>query len=192
MDEERTAPIAYQNQRDVTAPLSSAESKELIRLCETGRLYEVEAWVAAGKSLKTSPDIRKTPLGVALSTGFHSLVEFLLRNEESQQAKNDALRWAVQWDRPAFVELAVVYGADTNAVPFLDVLMTGDRGLAAFFLERGADPLTDYPFARAFHELKAKTTLGSYLDCRRNRPDLAASCKSRLTWRCASSAKRAT
>ena len=174
MDEERTAHIAYQNQRDVTAPLSSAESKELIRLCETGRLYEVEAWVAAGKSLKTPRDIRKTPLGVALSTGFHSLVEFLLRNEESQQAKNDALRWAIQWDRPAFVELAVVCGADTNAVPFLDVLMTGDRGLAAFFLERGAEPLTDYPFARAFHQLKAKTTLGSYLDCRRNRPDLAA------------------
>ena len=173
MNEERTAHIASQNQRDVTAPLSSAESKELIRLCETGRLYEVDAWVAAGKSLKTPPDIRKTPLGVALSTGFHSLVEFLLRNEESQQAKNDALRWAIQWDRPAFVELAVVHGADTNAVPFLDVLMTGDRGLAAFFFERGADPLTDYPFARAFHQLKAKTTLGSYLDCRRNRPEFA-------------------
>jgi hypothetical protein len=51
--------------------------------------------------------------------------------------------------------------------------MTGDRGLAAFFLERGADPLADYPFARAFHQLKAKTTLGSYLDCRRSRPELA-------------------
>jgi hypothetical protein len=44
----------------------------------------------------------------------------------------------------------------------------------AFFLERGADPLAEYPFARAFHELRAKTTLGSYLDCRRSRPDLAA------------------
>jgi hypothetical protein len=157
----------------VTSPLSVADATELVRLCESGRLYEVETWVAAGKSLKTPPQIRKTPLTVALSTGFHSLVEFLLRNEDSQQAKNDALRWALQWDRPAFVELAVVYGADTNAISFLDVLMTGDRSLASFFLERGADPLTDYPFARAFHQLKAKTTLGSYLDCRRNRPDLA-------------------
>ena len=149
------------------------DAKELIRLCESGRLYEVEAWVATGKSLKTPPEIRKTPIAVALSTGFHSLVEFLLRNEDRQQVKNDALRWALQWDRPAFVELAVAHGADPSAVPFLDVLMTGDRGLASFFLERGADPLTGYPFARAFHQLKAKTTLGSYLDCRRNRPDLA-------------------
>ncbi len=157
----------------MTSPLSVADAKELIRLCECGRLYEVEAWVATGKSLKTPPEIRKTPIAAALSTGFHSLVEFLLRNEDSQQVKNDALRWALQWDRPAFVELAVGYGADAKAVPFLDVLMTGDRTLASFFLERGADPLTDYPFARAFHQLKAKTTLGSYLDCRRNRPHLA-------------------
>ena len=166
--EEGTAPTAHHNRGDVTAPLSAADAQELIRLCESGRLYEVEAWLAAGKSLKTPPEIRKTPLAVALSTGFHSLVEFLLRNEDSQQAKNDALRWALQWDRPALVELAVLHGADTGAVPLLDVLMTGDRSLVSFFLERGADPLTDYPFARAFHQLKAKTTLGSYLDCRRN------------------------
>ena len=64
-------------------------------------------------------------------------------------------------------------GRTSRSIPFLDVLMTGDRALVASFLERGADPITDYPFARAFHELRAKTTLGSYLDCRRNRPDLA-------------------
>jgi hypothetical protein len=52
-------------------------------------------------------------------------------------------------DLPAFVELAVVHGADTNAVPFLDVLMTGDRGLAAFFVERGADPVMSRHSARA-------------------------------------------
>jgi hypothetical protein len=28
----------------MSAPLSLTEAKELIRLCETGRLYEVEAW----------------------------------------------------------------------------------------------------------------------------------------------------
>ena len=174
MDEQTTVPSASQNQGYVTDALSATEAKELIRLCESGRLYEVEAWVKTGKSLKTPPEIRRTPLTVALSTGFHSLVEFLLRNEDRQQTKNDDLRWALQWDRPALVELAVGYGADTEAVPFLDVLMTGERGLASFFLERGADPLTDYPFARAFHQLKAKTTLGSYLDCRRSRPELVA------------------
>jgi hypothetical protein len=173
VDEAPTTHAAPCGPQHGAVPLSLAEAKELIRLCEAGRLYGVEAWVRAGRSLRFPPEIRKTPLGVALSTGLHSLVEFLLRNEESRQAKTDALRLALQLDRRAFAELTVAYGADANAVPFLDVLMTGDRGLAAFFLERGADPLTDYPFARAFHELKAKTTLGSYLDCRRNRTELA-------------------
>jgi hypothetical protein len=158
----------------MSAPLTPTEAKELLRLCESGKLYEIDAWIRAGRSLTVPHEIRKTPLGVAISTGFHSLVELLLRNEQSQEAKNGALRLAIQLHRPVFVELAVVCGADTRSVPFLDVLMTGDRALASFFLERRADPLTDYPFARAFHQLRAKTTLGTYLDCKRQRPELAA------------------
>jgi hypothetical protein len=45
-------------------PLSEAEAKELIRLCEAGRLYEVEAWIRAGKSIAVPAGIRKTPLKV--------------------------------------------------------------------------------------------------------------------------------
>jgi hypothetical protein len=157
----------------MSAPLTPTEAKELLRLCESGKLYDIDAWIRAGRSLTVPHEIRKTPLAVAISTGFHSLVELLLRNEQSQQAKNEALRLAIQLDRRALVELAVVCGADAKSVPFIDVLMTGDRALGAFFLERGADTLTDYPFARAFHELRAKTTLGSYLDCRRSQPDVA-------------------
>jgi hypothetical protein len=37
-------------------------------------------------------EVRKTPLTVAMSAGFHSLVELLLRHEHSQEVKNDALR----------------------------------------------------------------------------------------------------
>jgi ankyrin repeat protein len=158
----------------MSSPLPLAEAKDLLRLCETGRLYEVDEWIRAGRSLSVPAEVRKTPLRVAVSTGFHSLVELLLRHEGSQQVKNDALRLALQLSRSAFVELAATHGADIGSVPFLDVLLTGDRALVAFLLERGADPATDYPFARAFRELRAKTTLGSYLDCRRSRPDLAA------------------
>src|SRR2546425_13037982 len=57
----------------MSSPLSSFEPKELIRLCESGRLYEVEAWLAAGRSLIVPKEVRKTPLRVAISTGFHSL-----------------------------------------------------------------------------------------------------------------------
>lgn len=104
--------------------------------------------------------------------------------------KNDALRQALFLNRPAFIELALAHGADIGSIPFLDVLMTGNRALVASFLERGADPITDYPFARAFHQLRAKTTLGSYLDCRRNRSDLAEDLQCQADMSCASSARR--
>jgi hypothetical protein len=112
-------------------------------------------------------------LSVAISTGFHSLVELLLRHEVNQKVKNDALQLALMLDRPPFIELAVAHGAEVGSVPFLHVLLTGDRAVVASFLERGADPIAGHPFAHAFCQLRAKTTLGSYLDCRRNRPDLA-------------------
>jgi len=154
-------------------PLSLAEGKQLVRLCETGRLYEIDAWIQAGKSLTVPNEIRRKPLNVAMSTGFHSLVDLLLRHEQSQEAKNDALRLALLLDRPAFTELAIAHGADIHAVPFLDVLMTGDRSVVRSFLEKGADPITGHPFAHAFCKLRVKTILGSYLDCRRMRPGLA-------------------
>ena len=71
----------------MSSPLSSFEAKELIRLCESGRLYEVEVWLAAGKSLTVPKEVRKTPLRVAISTGFHGLVELLLRYELRQGEK---------------------------------------------------------------------------------------------------------
>jgi hypothetical protein len=153
-------------------PLSQAEAKELIRLCEAGRLYEVEAWIRAGKSVAVPAEIRKTPLKVAIATGFHSLIELLLRHEESQQVKNDSLRLALLHDRPALIELTLAHGAEVAAVPFLDVLLTGNRAIVAAFLGHGADPVTNFPFARAFCQLRAKTTLGAYLDCRRTRPEI--------------------
>jgi hypothetical protein len=153
--------------------LSHTDAKELVRLCRAGRLYEVESWIRVGRPLTVPREVRTTPLDVALDTGFHSLIELLLRHEESQQVKNDVLRNAVLLDNSAVVELAIANGAEVRSASFLDVLLTGDRALVASFLERGADAITDHPFARAFHQLRAKTTIGSYLDCRRSRPDLA-------------------
>ena len=51
----------------MSTPLSLAEAKDLIRLCETGRRYDIEAWIRTGRSLATPKEIRETPLGVAIS-----------------------------------------------------------------------------------------------------------------------------
>jgi hypothetical protein len=52
----------------------------LIDLIKTGRLNEVEKWIADGKPLDLAEQPakgarKKTPLQYAIDTGFHSLVE---------------------------------------------------------------------------------------------------------------------
>ena len=135
-----------------------------------GRLYEVEEWIRVGRSVTVPEGFRKTPLRVAVKTGFHSLIELLLRHEESTKAKNEFLGQAVHMRRPDLVELAVKYGAETTSVSFVDALLSWDRSIASFFLERGAD-LLNVPFAQAFCE-RVRTALGCYIDCKHDRPDL--------------------
>ena len=110
---------------------------------------------------------------VALNTGFHSLIEFLLQHESYQAAKDDVLKQAC-WSGPAFRHAArsAVTGRASVRVPFQDVIETWDRGIVQVFLERGADPVTNAPFARAF-KARVKAALGIFLDCKRARPDLA-------------------
>ena len=84
----------------VTSPfvfelLSIAEAKDLLRFCKTGRLFDVRDWIESGRSLCVPEESKTTPLEVALNSGFHSLVELLLQNEENRQLKNRALQRAL-------------------------------------------------------------------------------------------------
>ncbi len=108
--------------------------------------------MAAGKPITVPAGYRQTPLRVALETGFHSLIAFLLQHETSQPAKDAALRQAVWANRPALITLALEHGASVHAVPFQEVVETWDRPVAAPFLRHGADPVTNAPFARAFKQ----------------------------------------
>ena len=74
--------------------LSTEDAKALLALCASERLYAIEAWVQAGRSLEVPRALRKTPLDVAITTGFHSLIELLLRHSPSQQAKHAESRLA--------------------------------------------------------------------------------------------------
>ena len=65
-------------------PLTTEEAKNLLSLCRAGKLYDVEKWIASGKSLQMPAGIKNTPLAVAIDLGFHSLVELLARNETAQ------------------------------------------------------------------------------------------------------------
>jgi hypothetical protein len=78
----------------------------------------------------------------------------------------------VQRRRPDLIDLALTHGVEIGSVPFVDVLCAADKTVVSIFLSRGADSVIGFPFAHAIRELKAKTTLGMYLDCRRTHPEL--------------------
>jgi hypothetical protein len=148
------------------------DTKELVNLCRTGRLYEIEKWIAAGKPLDIPPKYGSL-LQVAVQTGFHSLIEFIAKHADNQSSKNAALADAVSLRRLDFIQLLVENGADAKSVPFADVLLEWNPHIFRFFLERGADPVEGSPFAVAFSH-KIRTALGPFVELKRSRPDLSA------------------
>jgi hypothetical protein len=156
----------------VSKTLSTTEAKELLRLCKSGRLFDVQDWIAAGNSLCVAADSKTTPLEVALDTGFHSLVELLVRNETSQELKDEALQQAVSLKRLDFIELLVSYGAEVSSAPFIEVLRIWEPTIIRYFIDHGADFITDSPFAFAFGE-KIRTALRPWRECREKYPNLA-------------------
>jgi hypothetical protein len=85
--------------------LSLEDGKLYLQLYRTGKLYEIEKWIASGKSVCTLPQIKKSPLHVAMELGYHSFIELLVRYEDSLAAKKRALAEAVSRRRLDVVEL---------------------------------------------------------------------------------------
>jgi hypothetical protein len=75
--------------------LNLEESRRLLDLCRSGRLYEIEEWTKHGKSIRFIGGLRKTSIQIVLETGFYSLAELFLRNEQDVELKNAALAQAV-------------------------------------------------------------------------------------------------
>ena len=130
---------------------SADQAKALIALCRAGKLYDIEKWIAEGKSLDISETIKrgrqKSLLEMAVGTGFHSLVELIVKHETNQSAKDAALGDAVSLRRLDLVELLLANGADVKAVRLADVLLTWEPKLIPLFLDHGADCLEGRPTA---------------------------------------------
>jgi hypothetical protein len=156
----------------VPKTLSTTEAKQLLQLCKTGRLFDVQSWINSGNSLSIPAELKTTPLKVALDTGFHSLVELLVSNEPSQDLKNRALRHALTHKRKDLIELLVSHGAEISSVPFVEVLLLWDPTIIRYFLDHGADFIAGYPFAEAFAE-RIRTALGPWRECKEKYPHLA-------------------
>lgn len=146
-------------------PLDLEESRLLLGLCKAGKLYEIEDWIAAGKSLQMAPTLRASALSVVLNTGFHSLIDLIARTETNQDTKNHGLLEAVRQRRWEHVELLLKYGADLHSVPFLEVLESWDPKSIRFFLDNGADAISGGPFSRAFIQ-RIRTALRPFIEYR--------------------------
>jgi hypothetical protein len=83
---------------------------------------------------------------VALTTGFHTLIDLVARNETNQKAKDAGLVQAVRRRRWEFVELLLRHGADLKSVPLVGVLRSWDPKMIRFFLDSGADALLSDPY----------------------------------------------
>jgi len=159
------------------------QGKQLLELCRTGKLYEIQNWITNGKSLDVSAAKKRgkpiSLLQIAIETGFHSLVELIAHNEASQESKNAALADAASARRLDLVELLLASGADIKSVPLVDVLLTWEPNIIHFFLNRGADVLDGRPFAVAFGE-RIRTALRPFLDYKRAHPELAPQLQEQL------------
>lgn len=149
--------------------LTRDETRELIKLCQSGRLYEVRDWITAGRSIQSAAEVKTTILAVAIKTGFHSLVE-LIAPHETQDAKNRGLFTTISQRRLDIIELLVASGADIKAVPFVEVLRCWDPQIMRFFVDHGANIITGMPFATAFGE-KIRTALRPFVECKDRFPE---------------------
>ena len=153
------------------------DSKELIRLCRAGRLYELHKWIADGKSLVLAASAKrgrqKSLLEIAVDTGFHRLVELNAKHETNQSSKDAALAHSVSSRRLDLVELLLANEADIKSLHLVDVLLTWKPKIIRFFLDHGADAVSGRPFAASFGA-KIRTSLRAYVDYKRAHPELAA------------------
>ena len=142
---------------DMKRAKTHEEIEPLRELCRTGKLFEVQAWIAAGKPVnppKPRPkgNRRHSPMQLVIEAGFHSLVKVLLDAgaEIETDHRYSSLYHALWKDKYDIAKLLVERGADVNSVEMSTVFHTWQSSLIMFFVERGADMETGNPLAQAF------------------------------------------
>jgi hypothetical protein len=177
--------------REVRRAASREEIAPLVALCRAGRLFDVQAWIAAGHPVNPPPRLAKgarvkSPLDVALDMGFHSMVEVLLRAGAVQDplvGYDTPVSRALQMRRLDIIELLVDHGCDPQLVDMAEVLRSWDPKIFEFFIGRGADVVTGHPFAHAFCE-RVRTALRPFKNLCAARPELVEQANIALRHHC--------
>jgi ankyrin repeat protein len=150
-------------------PPLAEDMKELRRLVRDGKLFAVQKWIADGKRTFDPDSAWSSPLEIAVDTGFHSMVELLLRQGADQEQRDYMLARAVGDANFELIKLLVEFGADPRSAHFTCVCRTGHPFIIKFFVDHGIDAETDQPFARALCYPKHRY-LGVYMRYRKKFP----------------------
>lgn len=151
------------------------ELKALLRLVEAGKLFAVQDWIKSGKPLRL-PDgnqPKTSTLYAAVESGFHSLVEELLRaGGWSAPELSAALDLARSTRRFDLAELLGQRGARPKPMDF----ETSCDKLDLFMMERqlraGTNPNDGNVFAQVLDSKKARPLLGFFRQFRDEFPAL--------------------
>jgi hypothetical protein len=184
------ADINLNDNRKSIQATSDAEIQPLLAMCRDGRLFDVQAWIAAGKPVnvrrRTSKSTRQlSPLILAINGGFNSLVDVLLGAgaDPTNMGRNRAMNQAVKRKRPDIVQLLVDHGADPAAVSMKDVFGTEEEALIRYFIDRGANLKSGRPLARALCHY-SRVALNIYRQYRKKMPYLKDQLNLALRYHC--------
>lgn len=143
------------------------EIHPLVTLCRAGKLFEVQAWIAADKPVNLPSPVNhrhgKAPLEIAIDLGFHSLVQVLLEGGASIETEGwyCPMNQALGMKRFDIVQLIIEHGYDAKSIDMKAVFDTWNPDMMEFFIERGADVEKGNPMAYALSN-RIRTALRIY------------------------------
>lgn len=149
--------------------------EQLLDLIQKGKLFALQDWIKAGKCLRPPEDVAcgELALRTAISTGFHSIIEELLRaGGWSPKELADALDLARSRKRYDIADLFLKYGAQPKQLDFQTCCLELDLTMMERHLRAGTDPNRDNDFAQALSSVKARPLLGFYRQFRAEFPAL--------------------
>ncbi len=151
------------------------EIKQLLTLVRAGKLFAVQDWIKVGKLLRSPEGSKRfSPvLREAVSTGFHSLVEELLRaGGWSPKELTDALELARSSRHFHVAELLLASGGSPKPLSFQMSCEKLDLFMMERQLREGANPNDQNVFAEVLSRMKARPLLGFYRQFRGQFPAL--------------------
>jgi len=149
--------------------------KLLLDVIQRGQLFALQDSLRAGKLTRVTegPGKNLCLLHEAIHTGFHSMVEELLRaGGWSQDELADAFDLARARKRYDIADLLVSHGAQAKQLDFQICCRDLDLGAMERHLRAGTDPNQDNAFAEALCTIKARPLLRFYRQFRAEFPAL--------------------